>query len=474
MTRPSTEEPVPAQPPREGARIGAWRLLGLRSWGAYGTVYRAEPLERPGAGPFALKLAHRPMEARFLREAELLRRVSHPHVPRLYDSGLWESPSGTFPFLVMEWAEGVSLYGWAHGRAVSSRQVMRVLAPIAQALAATHAAEAVHRDVKGDNIMVRPEDAHPMLLDFGAGDFRGAPTLTEGALPPGTYGYRSPEALRFQQRFWKTPGARYEPGPADDLYALGITAYQLVTGGFPPPWEPSEIREQEPSLPTVASEPAEKRVILSPELAAIIRQMLSEEPSARGSAAQVADALERAAKTAGPEADQPITRRAGVASAMRGSESRSSSRPARSSKPWVSAAVGLAATAGLATLWVRHEPRAPEQQEPQWIPEEPAHSKQDEDSADGGTSLADATLASMTKMEQPQPTWQGLEADMPKDPLPGQARPPCKQRGALVFNGGCWWPPATSSPCGEDEYERGGLCYRPILGKNTPATSEPR
>ncbi|WP_407736565.1 serine/threonine-protein kinase [Hyalangium sp.] len=461
---------MPAFPPR----IGAWRLLELRSWGSYGTVYRAEPLERPGTSPFALKLAHSPMDPRFLREAELLRRVRHPHVPRLYDSGLWENSSGTFPFLVMQWAEGVPLYDWARGRVVSSRQVMRVVAHIAWALAATHAAEAVHRDVKGDNIMVRPEDAHPMLLDFGAGDFRGAPTLTEGALPPGTYGYRSPEALRFQQRFWRTPGARYEPGPADDLYALGITAYRLVTGAFPPPWEPSEIREQEPSLPTVASEPAEKRVNLSPELAAIIRQLLSEEPLARGSAAQVAEALEQAAKTAGPEADQPITHRARVAPAMRRSEPRST-RLAWVRKPWVSAAMGLAATAGLATVWVVHEPRNPERQAPPWPPEESARPKQDKDSADGGTSLADETLASMVKMEQPQLTWQGLEADMPKEPLPGQARPPCKQRGAVVINGGCWGRPENSTPpCGEGDYEWGGLCYRPILGKAAPATSEPR
>ncbi len=472
-SRPSAEETLPVRPPQGSARIGAWRLLELRSWGAYGTVYRAEPLERPGAGPFALKLAHRPMDVRVLREAELLRRVVHPHVPRLYDAGLWEHPLGRFPYVVMEWAEGVPLYDWARGRVVSSRQVMRVVAPMAWALAATHAAEAVHRDVKGDNILVRPGDAHPMLLDFGAGDFRGAPTLTHEVLPPGTPGYRSPEALRFQRRFWQTPGARYEPGPADDLYALGVTTYRLVTGAYPPPWAPTEVREQEPSIPTLASEPPEKWVTVSPELAGLIRQLLSEEPSARGSAAQVAQALEKAAKEEGPEADQPIIRRVRVAPAVRKSQPRSS-RPARARKPWFGAAVGVAATAGLATAWVLHGWRDAGRPVPLQPPEERVWPERDKDSADAGTSLADEMLVSV-QMEQPEPTWQGLDAQIPKKPLPGQARPPCKQRGSLEINGGCWArPPDSRPPCREGEYEWEGFCYFPVLGPTPPATSEPR
>jgi hypothetical protein len=466
--RPTPEEPTSASP-LMGAQVGAWRLLELRSWGSFGTVYRAEPIERPGAAPVALKLAHHAMDGRFLREAELMRLVFHRHVPRLYDSGLWAHPSGTYPYLVMEWIEGVSLYDWGRGPGVNSRQTMRVLAPMAWALAATHAVEAVHRDVKGSNMLVRSEDSHPMLLDFGAGDFRGAPTLTGTVLPPGTPGYRSPEALRFQERFWRTSGARYEPGPADDLYALGVTAHRLVTGFYPPRWEPTEIRELEP----LESESSEKWASVSPELVEIIRGLLAEDPAARGSAAEVAEALEEAAKKAGPQADQPIIRRPRRVPAVRKSQP-CPSRPAWARKPWLGAAVGLAATVGLATVWGLHGPRDAGRPAPVASPEALVWPERQEDRPDGGTSLAEQMVVS-PRVDEPDPIPWVLGAEVPKTPLPSQARPPCRQRGAVEINGGCWArPPDSTPPCGEGDYELAGVCYRPLLGPPRQPTSVQR
>ncbi len=78
--------------------------------GSYGAVYRAI-----GAGgavePVALKLALHPGDERFAREVELRSLVRHPNVPRLVDHGLWQQPGGrAYPYLAMEWVEGVSLY----------------------------------------------------------------------------------------------------------------------------------------------------------------------------------------------------------------------------------------------------------------------------------------------------------------------------------------------------------------------------
>jgi serine/threonine protein kinase len=412
------------------------------------------------------------MDPRFLREAGLLRRVPHPHIPRLYDFGLWDHPAGPFPYLVMEWIEGQSLYAWAHGRVLSSRQMMRVLAPMAEALAAAHAVDAVHRDVKGDNMLVRLEDSHPMLLDFGAGNFRGAPILTREVLPPGTPGYRSPEALQFQERFWRTPGARYEPGPTDDLYALGVTAYRLVTGAYPPSWVPAEVRKHEPSFPTPASEPPEKWVTVCPELAGIIRRLLSEDPRARGNAAQIAEELNAGVMDAGSQADEPIALRPAAVQVVRRIRPRSS-RPVRTSRSWLATVVGLTATAGVVMVLVLNGEKNAGQQEAPLPHEDWARVEQKEDGADAGTSLAAEVLTISARVELPEPIEGGLRAEVPKKPRPGQARPPCKERGTVQINGGCWWGrPEATPPCRDGEYEWEGRCYYPALPPTPPATSE--
>jgi eukaryotic-like serine/threonine-protein kinase len=83
--------------------IGAWRVMARSGQGAYGTVYRVEHVRQVPPSPFALKLAIHPEAPRFEREAELLSRIHHPHVPRLQDRGWWTPPGGpSFPYLVME------------------------------------------------------------------------------------------------------------------------------------------------------------------------------------------------------------------------------------------------------------------------------------------------------------------------------------------------------------------------------------
>ncbi|SEM74633.1 Protein kinase domain-containing protein [Stigmatella aurantiaca] len=137
-----------ALPP--GTFVGPWQVARWHARGGNGTVYQAWKTGPEGTGPVALKLALYPEDRRFSREAGLLSRLQHPHVPRLLESGQWRHPSGvSYPYLAMEWVEGEPLYAWGQGSSPSSRQVMRVLAHLARALEATHAADGVHRDVKG-------------------------------------------------------------------------------------------------------------------------------------------------------------------------------------------------------------------------------------------------------------------------------------------------------------------------------------
>jgi eukaryotic-like serine/threonine-protein kinase len=174
----------------------------------------------------------------------LLSRVDHPSVPRLLDHGEWQSPGGgVHPFIVMAWVEGLSLDTWGEWCNPSSREVLQVLGQLAGAVAATHAAGGVHRDIKGSKIRVSTEGRRAVLMDFGAGTYAGAAPLTKGALPPGTDDYRSPETWEYALKRPRDTTESYVAQPADDVFALGVCAYRLVTGWYLPP---VEVRPEEP------------------------------------------------------------------------------------------------------------------------------------------------------------------------------------------------------------------------------------
>jgi hypothetical protein len=78
---------------------------------------------------------------------------------------------------------------------------------------------------------------------LGSGHFQGAPRLTWQSLPPGTYEYLSVQACRFEISLARHRDGYYPPSPADDLYALGVTAYRLVMGQYPPPLDAVEDEE---------------------------------------------------------------------------------------------------------------------------------------------------------------------------------------------------------------------------------------
>ncbi|MDC0712103.1 serine/threonine-protein kinase [Stigmatella sp. ncwal1] len=439
--------------------LGSWRVLELKGYGAYGVVYRAERVEEAGGPSFALKLARHPKDPRFEREAELLSRLSHPNVPGLRDRGEWAQPGGPVPFIVMDWVEGTPLYAWGLGRVLTSRQVLRVLAQAARALAATHGVDGVHRDVKGANLLVRTEDSHAVLIDFGAGSFRGAPPLTDEVLPPGTSPYRSPEAVQFRWRFWRERGVHYAPGPADDVYALGVTAYRLVTGVYPPAEVTLEVAPGEAPVPIPVRVPPEQRVTLCPQLAKLIRQMLAKKPSARGSAAEVARALEEAAEFAGPEADQPITRRPLPAvgpPARRPNAAQGSHRRGM----WLAAAAGLSVSLILQGAWSLWWQPRPFRLEGLF-------------QADAGTvGLAKDAFPVSDAVQAPELGPKRIGLEVPKKPLQGQARPPCEKR-EVELNGGCWvLPREATPPCGTRNYEWKGACYYPVFSSARPGTSE--
>ncbi|MFP2929372.1 protein kinase domain-containing protein [Pyxidicoccus sp. 3LG] len=458
-----------------GTTIGRWRLLEQRGRGSFGVVYRAQSVEEPG-GVVALKLALYPGDVRFVREAELLSRVHHPAVPRLFDHGQWQPREGvSFAWLVMEWIEGVSLYEWAEARRPSSRQVLQLLARLARALEATHAAGGVHRDVKGDNVRVRGADGQPFLMDFGSGHHLGASTLTLQPFPPGTPAYRAPELWRFVMWPGKPKAVAYAPGPADDVFALGVTAYRLVTGKYPPSaypraedawlWQPEKL-----ALWTASTSNA--RCVA--ELSALVSRMLSPRPEARGSAREVAAALEQAARKAGPEAEVPLfTGEEGRPAGLFPPLQRVTVRPPPRMARWprfVAAGLGASVALGVGML----------SSTPSVEPPEKAHVAERGEEEDGGTvAVGDTALTAPVEPERAPSTWSVIRAELPPKPFPRQRRPDgdgrCSGKGLVAINGGCWAKqlvePKDCDAVGGFVYK--GECYVPVWALTRPPTSGP-
>jgi len=454
-----------------GTQVGAWRLLGFQGRGVYGTVYSAVSTLNPHSEPVALKLAIYPEDPRFEREAELLSRVRHPCVPRLLDSGLWRSPSGhAHPFLVMERVDGGEhLYSWASRRNPSSRQVLSLLAQAARALQATQEVSGVHRDVKGDNMLVRPSDGRLFLTDFGSAYFAGAARLTPLPMLPGTPAYRSLQVWQCLQRAGLEASSPLLARPSDDVFALGVTAYRLVTDTYPPsthPYEP-EVGCWQPGG-TGPRPPRQLTPRVDAQLNALILRMLSPTPEERGTAGELAEALERGVAHGGPEADAPLfdwetqppsewTQQEQAEARFRGHRPRHRDRPRepRRWQPWLTALLAVA-------LWPGDTG--------------PGHTGQQAQSPGDTVSLGDTALN-----QAPEPrtdtTHKAIVLEVPKTPRPGQLRPDkqgrCPDR-QVAINGACWAKVDLSPEhCHGNVFTYQGGCYMPIDASGPVPTSEP-
>ncbi len=441
------EEPVELLP--SGSRVGAWWVRAWQGQGGYGAVYLAERRGFRRSERGALKVSLWLWNGRMAREVELLSRVSHPSIPRLLDRGGPRNRArNEYPFFVMEFVEGPPLYAWAEQHSPSSQQLCRVLAQLARALQALHAEGAVHRDVKGANVLVRLSDRRAMLIDFGSCHFAGAQRMTWQSLPPMTREYLSPQVRLFSIRAHDEPDGYYPPSPADDLYALGVTAYRLVMGQYPPGIEARKDEEgtwqaRSPDVrPLLESNPQ-----VEPPLREVIIRLLSDAPEERGTAAQVAEALEAGAGGAkGPERFIPPER-------------------TRDWKPWLAlAAAGVCAVLLWSSKWV---PWASDAQAPE-----------------AGTVAVADTSPTAPQAAPPSPDEsKPLEQQPPPEPRPWQqARPDEKGRcpgpEQVPINGACWaeMPPMNAKQCAEIGYVPfQGKCYLPVPAppKKSVPTSDP-
>jgi eukaryotic-like serine/threonine-protein kinase len=216
-----------------------------------------------------------------LREARAAAALSHPNVARVYDYGEALDGSQRLPYLVMEFLEGDTLADrLAATGAFPWSRAAEICADVAAALAAAHARDLVHRDVKPRNVMLTP--AGVKVLDFGIAALAGQNSLdTQGQLW-GTPTHLAPEQLRGEATY-----------PAADVYALGLLLFECLTGTRP--WPGTSVGEilaaryqrRAPRLPGITGLPR--------EIIRLYEACVSDDPARRPPATEVADTLRRAA-----------------------------------------------------------------------------------------------------------------------------------------------------------------------------------
>jgi eukaryotic-like serine/threonine-protein kinase len=343
--------------------------------------------------------------------------------------------------------------------------VAQVLAQLARALQATHEASAVHRDVKGENVLVRRADGRAMLTDFGAGHYHGAARLTWQPQPPGTPAYQSPESALFQFLSAHSRDAHYVAGPGDDVFALGVTAYRLLTGMYPPPPLPQRDKEgRGRMMPLYLPPPHQLNRRVEPQLSALILRMLSLKREERGSAGELAEALEAAAGGAEPEVEAP----AGVPV-----RERPRARPLAWRSKRVLAGVGVCLALGLGLrVYVRGQGVALRER----LAVGPG--RHDEGPVGLGGSVSEAKVAPMQEPSEQEAIGQEPLPELRPGQLRPDARGQCPGRTQVAINGGCWLEVLTS---GAEECEQSGYvliksrCYAPALEtrrRKPPPTSD--
>lgn len=284
--------------PAIGSILAGYRLDALIARGGMGVVYRATHLALDRA--VALKVIAPQLAGdagfreRFLRESRLAARFDHPAVVPVYDA---REQDGELIVAMRLIAGGDLKQRIAKRGPLPPAEAVALLAQVAGALDAAHAAGVVHRDVKPHNILLEGERAY--LTDFGLAKALGDSGVLSGASVVGTAEYMSPEQWR---------GERV--GPAADVYSLGCVLYEALTGVVP---YARREGDAEPELPrgidaaierAVAKDPAE-RYATAGELIEAVRECQGATPAAT----QVLS--ERPDRPTAPLAERPARRRLG-------------------------------------------------------------------------------------------------------------------------------------------------------------------
>ncbi|MDH5672918.1 MAG: serine/threonine protein kinase [Myxococcales bacterium] len=282
---------------------GRYHVLSVLGQGGMGKVYEAEQL--PLGRSIALKVmaaedtgSNTNFQQRFFQEAAVLATLKSPHTVTVFDFG----QDGPLYYIAMELLSGQDLaVRITEGGALAPAAAVSIAMQVARSLREAHANGVVHRDLKPGNILLtRTEDGdeHVKVLDFGlAKRLQAAPETTDPNVVPGSPKYLAPETIRQEAIDGRA-----------DIYALGVTLYEMLAGSAPFDYENSlqtvlaHLEHEPPPL-------SERRpdLHIPPALAALVMRCLAKEPDQRPADMQeVMDALRGLAHELGLRSDPTL------------------------------------------------------------------------------------------------------------------------------------------------------------------------
>ena len=279
----SSPPPSPTSPTdRIGQQLGNYRLLSLLGKGGFAEVYLGEHVYLKTQA--AIKLLQMKVVAAddldtFLKEAQTIARLVHPHIVRVLEFGL----DGQTPFLVMDYApSGTLRQRHPRGTLLPLPTVVSYVKQVTEALQYAHDKKFIHRDIKPENMLVGERNA-VLLSDFGIALIAQSSRYQSTQDVVGTVAYMSPEQIQGK------------PRSASDQYSLGIVVYEWLSGDRPFHGSfielctqhvmapPAPLRQKIPNIP-----PAVEQVVLT---------ALAKDPRQRFASVQaLATALEQASQ----------------------------------------------------------------------------------------------------------------------------------------------------------------------------------
>ena len=293
-------------PDRDAQVIGTvlesrYRVLERLGRGGMGDVYLGEDTRLRRR--CALKILHaklaedRTSVERFLREAQMIASLDHPHIVDIYSFG--EEPSGLV-FFAMELLQGEDLDARLRRRAAhpfTPHDACVWALEIARAVACVHDSGLIHRDLKVSNVfLARRRDGQEIckLLDFGIARAEDSSELTETGVTLGTPSYMSPEQIRNANLDRRS-----------DIYSFGVVLFKLLTGRVPFTGEPIQVAMQHCEAPPPAPSSVAPAAGISPALDAIVLKAMAKKPGDRFQSMQevgqaLAELLQREAPALAP------------------------------------------------------------------------------------------------------------------------------------------------------------------------------